>query len=298
MLNDGHFLLRDQNDLQMGGGALELNPAFHFPGPILWMEMDPTQQWLVTNSREMPGSKPNAGDVPSPSTALATIDSDAPETAGNPDIAVRILKRTTGQIMLISHVRRTVHLPINQEGYLETLRGKGREWVLNLNYFTGGNRIVGKIDSTCSPSLEFISQGEVLVTTCNPDGSRWMVAMTTEGRHLWNAASPRTQIWPRLTMAPNGLRLARESLQVSHPLDVLTPLSFDDVKGQFVEVYDAADGKLALKAQASPVLDGGGNVAISPSGTRVAILNGGAIQVYELPVPAALPPLEDKPAGH
>ena len=44
--------------------------------------------------------------------------------------------------------------------------------------------------------------------------------------------------------------------------------------------------KLVLKASASPVLDGGGNVAISPSGKRVAVLDAGAIQVYELPAPA------------
>jgi hypothetical protein len=157
---------------------------------------------------------------------------------------------------------------------------------------------VGKIDSTCSPSLEFISKNETLVTTCNPDGSHWMVAMGIDGKHLWNAASAHTEVWPRLTMAPDGLRLAREVLLVSHPVDALSPLSFEDVRGQLVEIYDAADGKVALKAQASPVLDGGGNVAISPSGKRVAILNGGAIQVYELSEPALFPPLEDKPGGH
>lgn len=87
-------------------------------------------------------------------------------------------------------------------------------------------------------------------------------------------------------MAPNGLRLARETLQVTHPVDTYSPLSFDDVKGQLVEVYDAITGKVELTAPASPVLDGGGNVAISPSARRVAILDAGAIQVYELPDPA------------
>ena len=61
------------------------------------------------------------------------------------------------------------------------------------------------------------------------------------------------------------------------------------MKSQLVEVYDAASGKLALKASVSPVLDGGGNVAISPSGRRVAVLDAGAIQVYELPPPPAMP---------
>jgi hypothetical protein len=46
---------------------------------------------------------------------------------------------------------------------------------------------------------------------------------------------------------------------------------------------------VALTATASPVLDAGGNVAISPSGRRVAVISGGAIQVFELPAPPPLP---------
>ncbi len=37
----------------------------------------------------------------------------------------------SGQVMLVSRVRSTVHLPINAEGYLESLRGAGEAWVLN-----------------------------------------------------------------------------------------------------------------------------------------------------------------------
>ena len=111
--------------------------------------------------------------------------------------------------------------------------------------------------------------------------------MSTDGKRLWNAAKPPTQIWPRLIMAPNGLRLARETLLVTHEIDTFAPLSFDDVKGQLVEVYDGITGKVNLTAPASPILDGGGNVSISPSARRVAILDAGAIQVYELPAPSS-----------
>jgi hypothetical protein len=270
----------------------------HFPGSLLWLEMDPEQQWIVTNSREPADPRPGPGNVPSPTTASADILSDGSPPFAKSDIVLRILQRESGRVMLVSHVRGTLHLPINVDGYLETLRGKGREWVVNLNSFTGGSRTIGKVNSVCSPALEFISRGEVLVTTCNPDGGRWMVAMSTEGKYLWSAAAQSTQIWPRLVMAPNGLRMARETLLVARGVDVGTPLSFEDVKGQIVEVYDAADGRRSLMTQASPVLDGGGNVAISPSGRRVAVLADGAIQVFELPEPAPLPPAEKKPDAH
>jgi hypothetical protein len=288
-LNDGRFLLRDRGDLKVGDASLELSPLFHFRGPLLWVEVNPTQELLVTESQEAADVKAKAGDVQSPPTASTqiTVDGDALNT--KPDVVLRILHRATGQVMLVSRTRKTVHLPFNSEGYVETLRGNGHQWVLNLNYFRGGSRIIGKVDSMCAPSVEFISNPEVLVTGCNPDESRSMIAMSTDGKRLWNASRPATQIWPRLIMAPNGLRLARETLLATHAVTTMSPLSFDDVKAQWVEVYDASSGKPELTAPASPILDGGGNVAISPSARRVAILDSGAIQVYELPAPAASP---------
>lgn len=288
MLNDGHFLLRDEQDLKLGDASLTLMPLFHFRGPLLWVEMDPTQQLLVAESQEPADVKPKPGDVPSPPAASAQMTIDGESTSKNQDIVLRIMQRLTGQVMLASRTPETVHLPINGDGYVETLRGKGHEWILNLNYFHGGNHIMGKIDSMCAPSVEFVSDPEAVVTTCNPDESRWMVATSTSGKRLWNAAKPATQIWPRLIMAPNGTRLARETLLAAHEVNTFAPLSFDDVKGQLVEVYDAATGKVELTSEASPILDGGGNVAISPSARRIAVLDAGAIQVYELPPPTSV----------
>ena len=286
MLNDGHFLLRDMNNLRLGDASLDLQPSLQFEGPVLWLELNPTQDLVATDSRELVGVTPQPGHVPSPATASAWVTTDEVESYTQPDIVLRIVQLATGKVMLVSRTRTTVHLPINSDGFVENLRGKGREWVLDLKSFRGGDRIFGKLDSVCAPSVEFISNPEVLITTCNPDGSRWMVAMSTDGKKLWNAAKPPTQIWPRLIMAPNGLRMARETLLVTHPVDTFSPLSFDDVTGQLVEVYDALSGRVDLTASASPVLDGGGNVAISPSARRVAILDAGAIQVYELSSPA------------
>jgi len=289
MLNDGHFLLRDRGDLKVGDASLEISSLFHFRGALLWVEVDPTQDLLITESRESADLKPRPGDVQSPPTASAQITVDGDSANTMQDVVLRVLRRATGQVMLMSRTRKTVHVPINSEGWIETLRGKGHEWILNMNFFRGGSRIVGKLDSMCAPSVEFISNPEVLVTACNPEGSRWMVAMSTDGKRLWNVSRPATQIWPRLIMAPNGLRFARETLLATHEVNAMAPISFDDVKAQWVEIYDASTGKMEMTAPASPILDGGGNVAISPSARRVAILDAGAIQVYELTSPAASP---------
>jgi hypothetical protein len=201
---------------------------------------------------------------------------------------VRILRRDSGQMMLSSRARSTVHLPINADGYLESVRAKGNEWLMNLKYFQGGSAILGRMQSTCSPVFDFLSEREVLVTTCLSAGADKLAAMTTEGRLLWEEQISGAVAWPLLVRSPDGLRMAREALVVSHSAKDSLLLGQDQIKGQRVQVLDAADGKVALETYATPALDAGGNVAISPSGRRVAVLNDGAIQVFELPAP---PPL-------
>jgi hypothetical protein len=296
MLKDGHFLLRDGDSLQQGDASLTLKPMLRFPGPLLSVEVDPTQQFMVTNSREpLAASKPSddsshdSSHVPTPATAAANVTVDGQKTSDSTDIVVRILHRDTGQVMLVGHVPSMIHLPINADGYLESLRAREGKWLLNLNSFTGGSVQVGKVDSTCSPTLDFIGPREVLASTCNTVGDRKLVAMSTDGRRLWEQNTPAAQGWPRLVMAPNGTRLARETLAFAHPIDASHPLSREDIKGQIVEVFDAANGQIVLTAPASPPLDAGGNVGLSPSGRRVAVLNGGELQIFELPAPPPLP---------
>ena len=293
-LSGGRFLLRDGNNLETGDATLELKPYLRFAGPLLWLEMDPTQQFLVTNSRE-----PAAGSQSGEAAGQARVNEFGQKTEGESDLEVRILRRDSGQVMLVSRAFSMVHLPINSDGYLESERGMGGEWLLNLKYFSGGSRIVGHVESSCSPIFDFLSQREVLVTTCTPLGAGKLVALTTEGRRLWDAETSDATMWPLVVRSPDGLRLAREALRANHPVRAGSSVDQSDIKGQLVEVLDAADGKVVLETAASPILDGGGNVAISPSGRRVAVLNGGAIQVFELTAPTSLlEPSSLAPATH
>jgi hypothetical protein len=285
-LKDGHFLLRDKDGIEEGDSALGLKPLLHFPGPLLWMEMDPSKQYLVTNSREPTESELKPGDVASPPTAQASMTVDG-QKHGVQDMVVRILRIDSGQVMLVSRARAAVHLPINAEGYIESLRGNGEQWILNLDYFSGGSTILGRVNSTCPPNIDFVSQRELLVTACENLGGHKLVAMSTDGHRLWEDLISPQAVWPLLVMAPDGSRLVRETLAVNHEINAYSPLDSDDIKGQLVRVFDAVNGKVALEAPATPAMDAGGNVAISPSGRRVALLNAGALEVFDLPAPPA-----------
>jgi len=290
-LNNGHFLLRDRNNLLEGDATLTLKPYLDFPGPLLWVELDPEQHFLVTNSREPANKAAKPGDAPGSSTASSATnpDQDSGSGADAPDLVIRILHRESGDVMLVSRVRTAVHLPINSVGYLENLRGRGMEWILNLHYFTGGSRMLGHVESNCEPDDEFLSDQEILATTCGPSGESSLVAMSTDGKILWESQAPPVEVWPQLVVAGNGSRLAWETLDTSHPIYTYAPMDADDVKEQSVTIFDAANGDIAMVSPVSPILDAGGNVALSPSGRRVALLNDGALQVFDLPAPPPIP---------
>lgn len=287
MLKNGHFLVRDRDTLLQGDATLALKPLLQFPGPLLTIDLDPEQRFMVTNSIE-PLANPQApGTVPSP--ASAAVDEDKDSEAAPLNNVLRIFDRATGQIKLVSRTRAVARLPINSEGYVESLRGNGTRWVLNINFFTGGTRVLGDFESTCMPQTQFVSEHLLLATSCSDDGSDSLLGLTTYGQILWKDSFPDQTVWPLEVMAPNGLRIARESLYVSHAISSFDPLGTSDIKGQWVRVLDAATGDLVLEAPVSPVLDAGGNIAISPSGKRVAMLTSGGIQIFELPAPPPLP---------
>lgn len=291
-LDHGQFLIRDGDTLLLGDASLQLKPFLRFPGPVLWVEVDPSRQYLVTGSNEPPTDQHRAGDVASPSTASVRVYGDDKGNPPEPDTVLRILRRDSGKVMLVSHVTSAVHLPLNGEGYLEILRSRGAAWNLNFNHFSGGSTVIGSVESVCSPHLDFVSSAEFLVTACDRAGDPNLVAMGMNGHHLWQAPAVGPAVWPLLVVGANGARVARESLLADHAVNASSPLGTDDIRGQDVQVLDAASGKIALRAAASPILDAGGNVAISPSGSRVAILMDGNLQIFDLPAP---PPLPDIP---
>lgn len=292
MLNNGQFLFRDGSTLSLGGASLQLKPFLQFPGPVLAVERDPGEQYLVTISDEPLEKKAAPGTVGSPETARAQITEDDGSGDGPKDLVLRILRRDSGKVMLVARIRDPIHLPINGDGYLEPVRGQGMAWSVDLNRFDGGRTPAGSVESICSPVLQFVSAREFLATTCESEGEPRLVALSTSGHHLWNSPPNIPSVWPKLSTSANGLRVAWESLLVDHAINAAAPLGSDDIKGQDVQVMDAATGKLVLRAAASPIFDVGGNVALSPSGRRAAIIMDGKIQVFELPDP---PPLNDSP---
>jgi len=209
----------------------------------------------------------------------------------------RTLRRASGDVIHVSRVpwtRQDSNWPMNSDGYLERVHEGRDHWLLKLSAYTGGDRALTRFDSTCLPTYSYVSETELLVTKCDPDNDNVgkLAAISTHGGNsLWEVQTSTNAIWPSLVTSTNGLRTARETLLLKHSVERYKRrmLSVADFEGQMVRVFDAANGKVVLEAPLTPILDAGGNVAVSPSGQRVAILNAGAIQIFQLPAPPSLP---------
>ena len=52
----------------------------------------------------------------------------------------------------------------------------------------------------------------------------------------------------------DGLRIARETLMVNHGVNAFAPLGTDDIKGQDVQIFDAATGQAGAAGPGQPGL--------------------------------------------
>lgn len=280
MLDDGHFLLRDRENLLEGDAGLNLKPLLAFPGPLVGIALDPSQKLLVANSLE-----PAAAPKQAAGEGDGQNGDDAEQQQEN--YVVRILRRETGQVLLVSRTRIPVRLAINTEGYIENLRGRADQWLLELDLFGGGSRILGAIESNCTPDNRFLSPQQTLAIGCDDSGAIKLVSMSIDGRILWDDVNAETTVWPQIASYAGGKLTTLETLAVTHPVSAYAPLSADDIKGQVLRILDNDTGEMRFESPVSPILDAGGNVAVSPSGRRVAIVNAGAIQVFDLTAAAA-----------
>jgi hypothetical protein len=296
-VDDDHFLLRDRNTVFQVDSRLSREPILQFPGTLMSIQLNPGLQYIVTNSHEPPQSASRAGAAAAPAPSKNS-SSDDDDSAAQKEMILRILRRDSHQVMFVTHVRNPIELPLNVDGFLSAQHTSGTEWNVDLNYFTGQSRTLSKVKSACTPEFDFLSETQALVTACSDSGDNALVSLTTAGTILWTDLVTDRLVWPLIITSRNGLRFARESLFLSHSISGFNPMSYEDVKGQWVRVFDSATGAVAFESPASPILDAGGNVAISPSGRRVAVLNAGSIQVFELPSPPVKPAMNPSAPVH
>jgi hypothetical protein len=275
---DGKFLVRERDTLFVTDQSLTLEPFMTFDAGIRAIQISADRKLMVveTNEPEKPEREPTEprqlGTGQPVKVMILTLGEKTP------------FVETEGQSVTL--------LPLMGDGLLDMLEGKGQGfWVLRDVRFHGGPKIVADVKSTCQPSARPVSASVALMVGCYADGDdREVIAVSTDGGELWRDRWQNRFVWGWFDSAENGSRFVYESVAVSRPISTFDALYPEDVTAQLAGVYDTESGKLVLVKDVSPILTAGQNVALSPDGTRFAVLRNGAIEIYDLPPVAAPQP--------
>jgi hypothetical protein len=296
-LNDGRFLVRQRDSLFLTDSKLELQPYLTFDNRLEALEISPDRKLMLIEVEKDTPVEPSAtssgsSGAPSLISPGGSAGMVAPQKKHTELILVRAGEKT---VIARSEATHIVDMPLTDDGFIETEEGKlPRQFVLRKTYFstTMKPKEFGMLSSACAPTLQALSETVVLAIHCTRGrllGNPIATAVSTEEGTLWSSEWQDKYIWPSFGYSTDGSRFVYEALEMQHPTGELDSFGEEDVKGQPVGVFDTESGKLELVLNATPVLTGGRNYALSADGRRFAILRDGAIEVYDLPpVPAVV----------
>lgn len=285
-LQDGKFLVRQRNSLYLTDSNLELRPYLTFDTDLEAIEVSPGRTLMAIEMVKF--LAPAAGE----SDTLGDVSGLLPPSLVSPG-GIR-QKRT--ELVLVHpgdkkavaavQMRNPMDLPLLEDGFLGALEGtQPKEWVIEKQLSGGDMEKIGEVKSMCRPDLVTLSANVALSENCPVNGADGYAvsALSMAGEVLWQGLWQSKYIWASFEVAENGSRFAYGSLETNRDIGRLDAFGEADVVAQPVGVFDTETGKLEVVKNASPILSGAHNFALSADGRRFAILRDGAIEVYDLP---------------
>lgn len=287
-LANDKVMLRIGSRLYQVDSALHLKPLFMSPTELEDVQISPDGNLLVMESKH---------EKHTPEEHQRLEQQAALRGSGPPpeDVQIRMIRLDQPKMMLNGHADAAGDLPATVDGFFTQERVKEDLWNIRFHPYekpepTAGD-IVAKIDSTCEPSEKVLNEQSILVLSC-PHGhdERFVAAYSRDSRKLWDGRWQSNFTWPAFRMAQDGGSVAISWLAINHPVSAADQINDDDVQKQVLSVLDSHTGSLRLAILLKPIVSAGGNFALSADGNRLAVLNHGAVEIYNLPPPA--PPTE------
>ncbi|HEX4154925.1 MAG TPA: hypothetical protein VHY48_04880 [Acidobacteriaceae bacterium] len=180
-----------------------------------------------------------------------------------------------------------VVLPMDHDGYLWAGDPKRDQWPLSFSGYGGEEKTVGTVDSSCAPRMQMVSGFEYVAFACQGTADRVKLeAFGMDGHEMWEEGFGAMFGPPSFAYAPSAGRFAmsRISSALGEGAEWTT---IPDDASQEVRVYQTESGDLLLRAPCSPVIGTAENFDLSEDGRLAVVVNGGSIQVYQLPAPSA-----------
>jgi hypothetical protein len=274
-LSNGLFLVRQHSNLFATDQTLQFRPFLNSETALESVQISPDRRWIAI---EAEGKNEDHESLASTSPSLGNIAPD------DKPVQIFILNAESRAIIAHAQTFNAVEVPMIGDGHLQAIEGRQNKWIIRYLPFKGEARQLTEIESSCHPTEEPVSHDVTLIFACPRSGNDHLVsAINLDGKLLWQQRWDGRYIWPTFQLTQDGSRFAYSSLEVSHPVGPMDPVDQDSIVKQMVGVFDTKSGQLLLAKNATPILSAGQNYALSPDGSRFAILREGALEVYNLP---------------
>jgi hypothetical protein len=291
-LADNKIMLRIESYLYETDSNLHLKPLYKSPTDLEAVETSPDGRLLVVES----ALEKHTPEEHERLAKRAALVGDRPPAE---DVQIRMMRLDQRKLMLSARADVAGELPATVDGFF-TQQKVGDSWNVWFKRYdepqsAGKGENVAQFESSCEPAAKVLNEQAVLILSCRPGHDDRFVAAYSLDRHkLWDGRWQSNFTWPAFRMAQNGASVAISWLAVNHSVSATAAINDEDVQNQVLSVLDSRTGGLRLALLLKPIVSAGGNFALSADGNRLAVLNQGAIEIYDLPAPP--PPATERAA--
>lgn len=292
-LGQGRLLLRQGLELRILAPLEHLGTSqplssrllMTLPNPPVSIQISPEGKLMVLQMESRPGTADDSVALKmqvGASLLEKTYDIQFVDLASEAKSADELTYRIGGE----QRSAYPLDIPILPAGYLDLSKVGLDRWHVTFGPAVAGGKRSDLFDvvSNCRPGLQFISDDEFVIGGCQRDPGKFSRGgYTLDGKELWRYDFPEPDGLETLKLSDSGNRFALGRILTSYPLSPGQPLSPDLATAQDIRVYEGRSGKQVLRVQASPMQADGRNYALSPDGSRLAVVADGDIEVFNLP---------------
>lgn len=286
-LTAGTFLLRRLNDLYVVDSDFHEQLLFSSPKELLWVAVTPGGSEIIVETAKDP-------DPLKPAQSAAADAASRPE----PRFEAQFLDSKTLAVRRTVELEKLVDLTGTSAGYVDLMH-KGEIWLVRFGPSPTQRRNIARVRSRTVPDVVYASNTSLLIGRCASPGCDYSVtSFSVAGRRLWRQHWNRYRTFPVVARNEDNSRFAISSLREApsessstgpggaayDPDDAfqLDPTQRDTFE-QDVQIFETASGKPVLSAKVSPPVVSGRNFSLSPDGRRLAVLQGDALELFDLP---------------
>ena len=271
-LGSGRILLRRLNSLFVVDADLRETPLWTSPKDLLWVSATPDGKQIITETMD---------DV-APQSAVSKTKQGA-----KPRVQIEFRDTESMAVQRVIHSDKPTNIEALSSGLASVIAGfSGKVWLVRFGPSEQQRANIARVRTRRIPDVLYLGSNTLLIGRDSSSGSGYSVsAFTVTGNRLWRQHWNTHRYEPALARSEDGSRFAISTLMLvgapQAPADE-NPSQQEGLE-QRIEVFDTASGTHVFSATGSPIVLHGQNYALSPDGSRFAVLRGTQIDVHDLP---------------